>query len=191
MDTDSGEPDKLFNRSSLPQGIGAEPAKISPVQWDNLPKPSPGISRVATQAPGSSEKGSGLVDLSALRDELAKSKGSEPAAKAPAPKPAAKAPARLAVAAKAGGNSGLIDVAALKEALDQQEAEAESNAAAKAKAAAATGDAASEVPSFGGQDVDIGDGEAAVATSGSSKMLYMIVGLLVVVAGMLGYLATT
>lgn len=198
-DVDAGPEDKLFNRSTLPQGVTAEPAKLNPVQWDKLPKVSPGRSRLATPAPGT-EKGSGLVDISSLlakqREEDAK------AGKAPKPKPKPNptrarksSEARLATAAKAGGDSGLIELDAIRDAVKKAESESKSKDDAPAAPSQDDDDA---LPSFAPtalSSASVDDLAAAAASptaaSTNRSMLLGAVGLLLVVLGLLGYVAST
>jgi hypothetical protein len=182
--------DKLFNRTSLPQGVESEPAKLSPVQWDKLPKITPGTNRLATRAPGT-DKGSGLVDLASLLGESeAEARAKAPAAPPPNPgRPRATSQPGLVMAAHAGGGSGLIELDAIRQAVANQEGE---------QIAADDAIANSVLPSFsastlaGGAQVGLSSPEAVdvVDTSSSRMMLFGVVGLLAVVVGLLGYVAS-
>ncbi len=196
-DVEAGPEDKLFNRSSLPQGVSGEPAKLSPVQWDKLPKVSPaGRTRLATPAPGT-EKGSGLVDISALLAQHKQEQAAAKAAVAPAPAKAPPPPRarqtsepRLATAAKAGGGSGLIELDAIREAVRQSE-----TAKPVAPPPASSVDDA-ELPSFAPSALTATSTDSLYVdepTAGSSQRLMLLgtVGLLLVVLGLLGYVAST
>ena len=196
-DVEAGSEDKLFNRSSLPQGVSGEPAKLNPVSWDKLPTVSPaGRTRLATPAPGT-EKGSGLVDISGLlakhKEEQAAKKPAAAAPKAPPPAPRARQASepRLATAAKAGGGSGLIELDAIRDAVKQ----AESAKQQTRNPVSSTDDDA--IPSFATPDVLTSTPsdrlvlDDPAANSSQRMMLLGAVGLLVVVLALLGYVAST
>ena len=194
-DVDAEPEDKLFNRSTLPQGVTGEPAKLNKVSWDNLPKVSPGRSRLATPAPGT-EKGSGLVDISSLLAKQREEEAKAGTAPKPKPKPAAPArkrqssEARLATAAKAGGDSGLIELDAIRDAVKQAEATKDD-----APAAGSSDEADEGVPSFAPDalsSASVDDYGGAPANASTNRvMLLGTVGLLLVVLGLLGYVAST